>query len=124
MHRCVYVWMLFGYIDHIHMWYLQTTVRKSLGHIFANVRSYITMIYCLGLCIDVCPSMDVPRHIDHTHRWAEVYERTFVTVQHLFAAQKLTKLWADVYECPFVNVGQGLQTPVRKCAPMFTNARS
>ena len=68
--------------------------------------------------------MDVPRHLDHTHRWAEVYEHTFVTVQHLFAEQNLTKLWADVYEHPFINVGQGLRTQVRKCAQLFTNARS
>ena len=60
---------------------------------------------------------------------ADVYERTFVTMQHLVAAQKFTKMWAEVYERPFVNVaeiyvGRGLQTPVRKCAPTFTNARS
>jgi hypothetical protein len=40
----------------------------------------------------------------------EVYERTFVTVQHLVAAQKFTKMWTDVYERPFVNVpGGGLR---------------
>ena len=64
---------------------------------------------------------------------ADVYERTFVTMQHLVAAQKFTKMWAEVYERPFVNVavyakfknvGRGLRTPVRKCAPTFTNARS
>jgi TolB-like protein len=63
---------------------------------------------------------------------ADVYERTFITVQHLVAAQKCTKMWAkvyerpflnvaEIYERPFVNVGRGLRTPFRKCAPTFTN---
>jgi TolB-like protein len=63
---------------------------------------------------------------------ADVYERTFVTVQHLVAAQKRTKMWAEdyerpfvnvaeIYERPFLNVGRGLRTPVRKCAPTFMN---
>jgi hypothetical protein len=28
---------------------------------------------------------------------------------------------AEIYERSFVNVGRGLRTPVRKCAPTFTN---
>ena len=37
---------------------------------------------------------------------ADIYERTFVTMQHLVAAQKFTKMWAEVYERPFVNVAE------------------
>src|ERR1700738_2164119 len=79
---------------------------------------------------------------------ADVYELTFVTMLHLVVAQKFTKMWAEIYKRPFVNVrrrlrthvrnyaalgccaevyenvGRGLRTPVRKCAPTFTNSRS
>jgi hypothetical protein len=43
---------------------------------------------------------------------------TNVTMQHLVAAQKCTKMWAKVYERPFVNVRRHLRTHVRNRAAL------
>ena len=62
---------------------------------------------------------------------AEIYERTFVTMQHLVAAKKFTKMWAEVYERPFVNMQHLVAEKVSlqnstfvNVGREFTNARS